>query len=520
MSRVKNTERNIIGGFVQMIISTTLSFVSRKIFIASLGANYLGLSGLFTNVLSVLSLAELGIGDAIVFSLYKPIAEQNEDKIHALMNLYKKVYRIIGLCIMLLGIILLPFLKHLVNFEEDVNINYYYIYLLFLANSVISYWFFAYRSSIINAAQKNYKIVKINLISSTLSTVFQIAVLLMLEGNIAYYVYLLVPIVIGIIKNILVYEKSNELFPFLKHKSEAKLDKSEINTIKKNVYALAVTKISSTVYSSSDNLVISALIGTYYVGLYSNYSMIIITVTSIVNIVFNNLRNSVGDLNATESSEYKYEICKKILLVNMWIYGFCSVALFQLLNPFIALIFGNEYVLPMSVTTVIALLYLIPGLNHTMTVYKDSCGLFWQTRYRTLATAVVNVTVSILLAKIIKNPEYKLLGVFMGTIIAYLITIMPVDPRIVYRDVFRKKARYFYFWYAKSVILTGVAMSITWLASSLFDTYTWIGFLVQCLIVLVVPNSIFLVANYKTPEFEYYYLWVKNKYNILKNGTR
>lgn len=515
MSRTGNAKLNIFSGLLQMVATTILSFISRKIFIMSLGANYLGLSGLFTNVLSVLSLAELGIGSAIVFSLYKPLADDDREKIQALMRLYKIAYRIIGAVILGLGLVLIPFLQYLVNFEQGVDINYYYIYLLFLINSVISYWFFAYRSSIISAAQKDYKIVKVNVICSSASTIMQIIILLLLKGNMAYYIYLLVPIVMGIVKNLIIYKKSNELFPFLNEKCTTRLDKKETDKIRKNIYALSVTKLSSIVYTSSDNLVISALIGTIYVGLYSNYTMITSVVTNIVNIIFNNLRNSVGDLNATESSEHKYEVYKRILLANMWIYGFCSVALFQLLNPFIGLVFGMEYIFPMKVTTMIALLFLIPGLNHTNTIYKDACGLFWQTRYRTLATAIVNIIVSIVLANAISLQEYKIVGVFLGTIIAYIITIFPIDPKIIFRDVFNKKVYYFYIWLIESIILTLGAMACTWALSSMVEQYTWSGFIIQCIIVVIIPNFIFTIFNFRKKEFKYYVemvsLMIKNR---------
>lgn len=462
MSRTRNTKLNIAGGMIQMLVSTILSFVSRKIFIMTLGANYLGLSGLFTNVLSVLSLAELGVGGAIVFSLYKPIAESDVTKMQALMSLYKKFYRIIGFVILGLGMALIPFLKYLVNFEQGVDINYYYIYILFLCNSVISYWFFAYRSSIISAAQKDHKLVKVNVVTSFSTIIIQIIILISLNGNTAYYIYLLVPIILGIVKNLFIYNISKKMFPFLEEPCHTKLDDGELSVIKKNVYALAITKLSTTIYSSSDNLVISALIGTIYVGLYSNYTMITLTITQIVNIIFNNFRSSVGDLNATATTEHKYEVYKRILFINFWIYGFCTIAFFILLNPFIYLIFGKEYIFNQWVTTIIALLFFIPGLNHTNTIYKDACGLFWQTRYRTLATAITNILISIFFAIIIPYKQYKIVGVFLGTIISYLVTIVPIDPRIVYRDVFEQKAAPYYMWLIKSIIIEFITMGIVW----------------------------------------------------------
>lgn len=504
LSRTTNAKRNVVSGIAQMLITNILQFVNRKIFIVVLGASYLGLSGLFTNVLSVLSLAELGVGSAIVFSLYKPLAENDEEKIHALMELYKRVYRIIGCIVLAIGIAITPILKFIVNLEQGVDINYYYIYYLFLMNSVISYWFYAYRNSIIGASQKDYLLVKINVSFPIIQTIMQIFALVLLKGNTSYYVYLTIPIIMLIIKNYIVYKVSSRLYPYLDNKCKSKLEKSELTKIKKNVYALSVTKLSSTIYYASDNIVISTFIGTIFVGLYSNYSMITVAVTGIINIIFNSLRNSVGDLNASSDKEHVYVVYKRILFANFWIYGFCAIAFMVLFNPFIVLFFGKNYAFDTVVTIVIVFTFLIPGLNHTNTIYKDACGLFWQTRYRTLATALVNITFSVILAIVIPVEKYKIMGVLLATIISYVVTILPVDPKIIYRDVFGMKRNYFIKWFINNLLIISVIMAITYGICLFIPRYTWIGFIIQCVIVVIVPNALFAIIKYKTSEFKYY----------------
>ena len=193
-----------------------------------------------------------------------------------------------------------------------------------------------------------------------------------------------------------------------------------------------------------------------------------------------------------------------------------TVALFQLLNPFIGLVFGREYTFSMLITTIISLLFFVPGLNHTNTIYKDACGLFWQTRYRTLLTAIVNISISVLLANIIPHQEYKIVGVFLGTIIAYVVTIYPIDPKIVYKYVFQRKVYSYYAWLIKAILSTGFAMVCTWSISSLFDRYTWSGFMLQCVIVLIVPNFIYFILNYKSDEFSFYYSMIKGIFKKKK----
>ena len=270
------------------------------------------------------------------------------------------------------------------------------------------------------------------------------------------------------------------------------------------MYALSVTKLSSTIYYASDNIVISTFIGTVFVGLYSNYSMITVAVTGIINIIFNSLRNSVGDLNASSDKEHTYVVYKRILFANFWIYGFCAIAFMVLFNPFIVLFFGKNYAFDTVVTIVIVFTFLIPGLNHTNTIYKDACGLFWQTRYRTLATALVNITFSVILAIVVPVEKYKIVGVLLATIISYVVTILPVDPKIIYRDVFGMKRNYFIKWFINNLLIISVIMAITYGICLFIPRYTWIGFIIQCVIVVIVPNVLFAIMKYKTSEFKYY----------------
>ena len=503
MSRTRNVKLNIYSGITNQIIVNVLQFVNRTIFIWYLNENYLGINGLFTSVLSALSLAELGIGSAIGFSLYKPLAEKDVPKIQALMTLYKKAYRIIGAAVCVIGLALIPFLDKIVNFDYSVDINYYLVYILFLFDTVISYLFFAYRAAIITTDQKEYTIVKYKILNTVVASLAQIGTLVIFKN---YYIYLIIPIATKILQNILISIKAGKMYPYIDEKHNNKLTEKEKKTIFKNVYALAVTKIGTVVYYSGDSIVISAFVGTVYTGIYSNYLIILNTLRTFINIIFGAFSSSVGNLNAIETTEKKKLVFKRMLLINVWIYGFCAIALNQLFNPFIKLWIGEKYLFDEKTKVCIVMMFFITGLCHTVTVFKDSCGIFWQTRYRELASAITNIVLSIIFVQF-----WGILGVFVATVIAYVLIIMPIDPRILYREVFHEKAWRYYGWLVASTIKVVAIMIIIHLLCIPFSE-GWKGFIVQVLIVLVMSNVLLLVTNIMSKEILYFKELILSKF--------
>lgn len=438
MSRTENVKKNSILGLFNMVFTTCISFATRTIFIKTLGAEYLGLNGLFSNVLGILSLADLGISNAITFSLYKPIAENDKTKISQLMRLLKKAYVIIGISMLLIGTAVSPFLDKFVNFDTEIDINYTVIYFLFLFNSVSTYLFFSYNNLIIYADQKSYLTTKYEIVYSGLMLLLQLIVLVVTKN---YYIYLVVPIVINIIKNYNISQKAKKLYPYIKLKPKEKLEKSETRSLIKNIYSLSLFKVSSIIYTSTDNIIISYFISTTLVGYYSNYLMIINVVKSIVNIIFSSMTASIGNLNsiASISTEYKFNVFKKLNIINFIVYGYCFTCLFNLLNPFIEIWVGKEYLFEKITVLLISLTFLIPGLNNIINIYKDACGLFWETRFRTLGTAVVNIVSSIIFVKF-----WGINGIFLGTILAYIATIYIIDPITVFKKVLKKNVIKYY----------------------------------------------------------------------------
>lgn len=430
ISRTENSIMNATTSIICQLITMMCNFIVRIIFIRTLGSDYLGINGLFSSILSILALSELGVGSAIVFSLYKPLAENDSRKIQALMQLYKKTYIAIGTFIFCIGLCLVPFLDKLVNFEQDLSVNYTVCYLLFLANTAIPYLFFAYRTSIISASQRTYVVKKYEIFFNLGSSLFQLITLVLFQN---FYVYIAIPIISSILQNCVTSYKAVQLYPILKSHEKVSLDKDEKNKILKNIYAMSITRFSTTIYASCDNIIMSIFLGTSIVGLNSNYVMITGMVTTFINLVFNSFTASVGQLNIAETSEKKLQVFRKIQLITFWVYGFSAICLAQLMNPFINLIFGTGYVFPKPVVITIVLAFLIQGLTRTVLLYKDACGLFWETRYRALASAIVNLIASLILVQII-----GVAGAYIGTVICILTTTFLVDPRIVFKRYLKK----------------------------------------------------------------------------------
>ncbi len=506
--RLENTKYNIFSGIIGQFIKIGTKFSIRTVIIYYFGAAYLGLDGLFMNVISMLSLAEMGIGDAVCFALYKPLADKDEESISAYMRFYKMVYQVIGVVVLCAGLILIPFLEHIVNLDKALDINYKWMYVLFLFNSVLSYWFGAYRQVLLIADQKMYEINKVNMCQMIIQSVLQIMALILLNN---YYIYIIIMLLSNLVKNIYLFFKIGRLYPVVSSKSRIFLSKKNQKSLAKNVYALLITKISTTVYTSSDNLVISAFVGTIIVGYYSNYSYIVSAVTGFISIIFSSVTAGIGNVNANSDPKTLHNVFKKMLLVNHWIYGLCFVCLWQLLTPFVRLWTGNSaYVLADLQIILIVLMFLIPGLNHTCTVFRAACGLFWQTRYRTIVTALINVIVSIVLAR-----HIGLSGVFIGTILAYLLTTFVVDPKVLYREIFHLPCIEFYVWFFQSLLSTIIVAVFCRGLCLLITLEGFGGILYQLIICLIVYNGTFYLLYHNDTRFQYF--WIIMKKGIKRN---
>ena len=384
--RIKNSIKNIYMSILTQIIITLLGFVSRNIFLSSLGTEYLGINGLLTNVLSMLSLVEGGIGTSIIYNLYKPLAEEDEPKIIALVQLYKKLYSILAIIIFVLSMCLYPFLGVLI--KGGTNISYLgLVYFIFVIKNVISY-LNAHKWSLINADQKGYILVKYNLIFNVLTTISKIIVL---KATQSYILYLLIELLIFIIQNIWNGKVVNERYPYIKRNRRYKVDNETRENLITNVKAIFLHNVGTYCVFGTDNLLISSLISLKTVGLYSNYTLIISQLSSLLTPVLNGIGASVGNLIATETKEKSYEIFNVTYFINFWIYSICTITLYNLIEPFIDWAFGKNLLLNKLSLILILCNFYLTGLRTSINIFKSKAGIFSPDKYVPLLEATINL---------------------------------------------------------------------------------------------------------------------------------
>lgn len=428
--RTENSIKNIIMNFLYNFLNYGLRFVSRIVFVKTLAEVYLGVNGLLSNVLGILALTEMGIGTAIGYSLYEPLAKDNKDKVRSLMAFYKKAYQIIALIVLVLGVILLPFLPYLIKDGTSGIANLNIIYLIFLGNMVIGY-LFSYKRTLITSDQKKYKIVPFTMLFSIITALVQIIVLLLFKN---YIIYLLVQTICILLENYTINRYIDKQYSYLYEGGKAKpINKEELNTIKLKIKALILHKIGSYALTGTDNLIISKLIGIIAVGVYSNYSLIIGMISSLIYVLTSNVISSLGNLIASEDNKKSLKVFNEMNLICFILYGVSSICLINLFNPFIGLVFGENFLLTMTVVYIIVTNHYVTGMNNVVIGVQTAAGLYEKDKYVPLLQAIVNLVVSIYLGM-----KIGLAGVFIGTIVSTLLPLV-VKPFIVYKYVFNEK---------------------------------------------------------------------------------
>lgn len=492
-SRTNNVIKNILGGIGGQIFTTILQFICRTVFIQILGSTYLGVNGLFSNILSMLSLAELGIGSAIVFSMYKPISNNDERKIAQLLNFYKTAYRVVSLVVLIIGLCITPFLDFFIKDTKGIE-NIQYIFILILLNTVVSY-LYAYKGSILNADQKAYVVVIIRNIFSVIQNVVQI-ILLYLTGN--FICYLLVQIITTFAANVFQSKYVDKKYPFLINYKRDKLSQDEKQDIIKRVKGMMMHKIGGFVLNGTDNLVISKFVGVIYVGLYSNYLMIINIVKSYLSQITNGISASVGNLVAEDRSK-SYGIFKSILLGHFWIYGFCFFSFWIIFQPFISCWLGENYLIDKSVLFVVLINFYLNGIQECSNTFINASGLFWETRKKPIFECLINLFVSIILAW-----KIGFIGVFLGTTISYFCTFW-INPYILYRDIFFKNVTlYFIKIFIFSTITIMYALLVDFLLTTYIDVNIFYDVFIRIVVSIVVPNFSFILIFWRLDDFALY----------------
>lgn len=502
--RTKNSLKNMYIGIFTQVVITLLGFISRKVLFDSLGEAYLGVNGVLTNVLSMLSLVEGGIGTSIVYNLYKPLAEDDKEKTISLIQLYKKLYSILCILVFSLSLAVYPFLGVLMKDNESIS-NLTLVYFIFVARNMISY-LNAHKWSLINADQKGYVLSKINLIFNIVTTISKIIVLKLTKD---YVFFLVIDLIIFVIQNIYNGSIVNKRYSYIKTKEKYKVDKEIKENLITNVKALFLHNIGRFCVFGTDNILISSFIGLGTAGRYSNYTMVIGQLSALVNPILNSISASVGNLIATENEEKTYEIFKVTYFINFWIFSWCSIFLYNLLEPFIDLWMGKGLLLDKFTFIVILINFYISGIRTSIGIFKDKAGIFKEDKYVPLVESLVNFGGSVILVK-----YFGLVGIFIGTTISTICFPLWNQPRLVYKKLFKRPLNEYFKSYVIYALVTLIGVFITTIICNLLVSGSgFISLVFKGIICLIIPNIVICLVFYKKSEFKYIITLIKSILN-------
>lgn len=495
--RKKSSFKNMITAVSSNVLTIIVGLVAQAVFIKILGSEYLGLNGLFSNVISMLGIVELGMGSAIIYNMYKPIADEDHEKIKSLMQFYKKSYRIITLIISIIGIMIIPFIKYIVDIESvTVDINVYLVYILFLLETICSY-ILSYKRSMLYADQKEYITNIIHMGYTILVNTMQLTFLYFTHD---YYLYLIIKVMMRLVENIVISSYVNRRYSYLLDNNVTKLDSKTEKDIFQKIKALFFHKIGTFIVSGTDNIIISKYLGLVTVGLYSNYYMIINAVQTVINHIIQATRASVGNLLVTESKTKQFDIFNKIRFVNFWISCFSSICIFVIMDSFITIWIGYKFVLPTKVLLVLVINFFIVSSRSTYGAFKEAAGIFYEDRFVPIIESILNIVLSIIFVK-----KFGLMGVFMGTIASGLVLWCYSYPKYVYNKLFGRKISDYIketiYYFIIFILIAGFTYSLAILIS--FDNI-YLQFISNVLIALIVPNVIMLLLFSKDENFKYF----------------
>lgn len=492
MSRIENSTKNILSNFASQILIAVLGFFSRTVFIRTLGEQYLGINGLFSNFISMLSLSELGVGTAITYKLYKPLAEHNEADTIKYMNFFKICYRAMGLVMMGIGLVCMPFIPDMINGDTGF-FNVYFVFFLYLVQSVSTYIFFAYKSAILKADQKTYVVTNITTVVMIFQYIVQIILLVCLRN---FYFYIAIIILGNLITNFIVSLEVDKRYAFLKKDKKTLPNKNEIKDLFKDCYALSIYKVNNVVLKTIDNIVLSKFIGLSVVGLYSNYTLIFNYLKNFMTTFYTGTIASLGNLHVSDNKEKEYKVCHTINYVTYLVYGVVAVGINSVINAVIQMWLGSEYLLERSFVHVLAAEFYIGGIARALSTFRTSMGLFQQGKYRPLIGAVINIVLSVLFVH-----KLGITGVILATVIANVSTYYTIDSYIIYKYGFHRSVVEYY----KESILSTAGIVVAAVIIELIIiriSVPILTFLIGGILSVILPSMVLLLLNCKNSDFK------------------
>jgi len=491
---VNNAKRNVIAGSINQALKLLFPFLNRTLFLRLMGAEYLGLNGLFTSILGVLMLAELGFGMAVVCSMYKPIADDDQELVCAYLRFYRTIYRWVGTAIFIVGLCLLPFLRQLVHGDLPPDVNLYVLYLLHLVNTSVSYFLFAYRGSILSAYHRNDVLTNIQ----TMTLILQyVAVCLVLIFTRNYYLYVIVTVLFTVIQNLLIMYRSRRLFPNITPRGE--LPQDNRNRVISDVKSIFLHKVGAVISYSIDNVVLSAFLGLVAVAAYGNYYYVYTTVAGLPAIIYSTMTGGFGNKIHTESKEKNFELFMRVErlvgIINIW----CAAMMLALYQPFIAIWTKHDPELMQHfLTPVLLVLYFhVNQSRQVLLTFKSAAALWHQDRWKPVVGGIVKLATCLLFIQILPE-QYKLDGVILSSIIGYVFVQIPWESHVVFTAFFnREQANAFWRHQAIFLLLALLLCVSTWGVTEAITMDRIPGLIVKGVVASVVSCGLLSILFYK-----------------------
>lgn len=499
-SRVKNTAINTAVGIVDQILTIFLGFALRSALIHQLGIQYTGVSGVFTSILSMLSLSELGLGTAIATALYIPLKEKNDKRIRQLMWFYRTAYRFVAVFILLAGLLLVPFLNYIITDVPDIVEDIRIVYIMYIAKTAASY-LLIYKTTILKADQKIYVVKYLEMICQVVRYAIEIVGLIVFKD---FMLYLVVELIATIIQNYIVTRKAEKSYDCAFKKPDQKLNKGEVFSLLKDVKGVSMYKISGSIGNGIDSILISAVLGTGLVGYLANYTLLKEQVSKILKQFFIAITPSIGNLVAEKKIEKQYEIFNNVFYISFVACNFCCVSLFILSSPFINVWLGEKYIMANNIAFVVAFDFFLYVLLQAVASFRTANSLFIQGQYRPLVTAILNVILSILLIK-----KFGIFGTILATIVSRLITQW-YDPYLLFKLVFKKNFSRFYIKYWSYIGIYLLSMFATFIVTNHISLSNGVlDLALKAVACLIIPNLLVFIFTFKTSEFKYFLALVR-----------
>ena len=505
--RKKKSLYNIIGSLLSYMTAMIFNFITQAFIVKIMGIEYSGVNGLFTNILTMLSIAELGIGTTIIFKLYKPIADNNEEAIKSWINFYKICYRIVALFVFAAGVFLIPFVSSIVG-PTSIKENIIVLYCIALLDTIFSY-VMTYKRSILYADQKNYIINVVHTLYLILMNISQILILYLFHN---FILYLIVKLFYRIIENIIINLYVDKHYPYI-NSSFVPITQKEKKDVFERIKSILLQKVSFVINKGIDNIVISSFLGIALVGYYTSYNLVVTGITGIIFQIVSSMTASVGNLLTEGNSKKSYLIFKKINLFNSFLTCLGIVGFLVAIQDFIIVWLGEKYLLSFPIVLSFSIYIYSDSIRRAITIYKEAAGICKEDRYVYVLMTLINLFSSIILCKFI-----GIAGVIIGTSISYLYLIIYSYPKYIYIPLFKKDYSDYYKEYFKYFCYIAISCFISYLVCSLLSfKYIILQLIIKSFVSVIISIIIFILIFRNTEEFEYYYKLLK-KIIVKKNN--